>query len=74
MLFCLEENPGEGLSGENPNSSGDSTGYPETRRIEYGISSIGQLRIITSILGNFTDINIRKNSSILPFRYNIPNN
>jgi len=72
--FRLDENPGEGLPGENPNSSGDSTVIRETRWIEYGISSIGQLGKITSIVGNITGLNIRKYSSILLFRYNILNN
>ncbi|MDH3383808.1 MAG: hypothetical protein OEM42_07095, partial [Deltaproteobacteria bacterium] len=71
--FRLVENPGDGLPGENPNSSGDSTGYRETRRIEYGILSIGQFRKITTIVGNITDYNSRKYSSILLFRYKILN-
>ena len=72
--FRLDENLGEGLPGENPNSSGDYTGIRETRWIEYGISSIGQPGKITSIVGNITGINFRKYSSILLFRYNILNN
>ena len=72
--FRLVENPGEGLPGENPNFSGDSTGIRETQWIEYGFSSIGQLGKITSIVGNITGINIRKYSSIFLFRYNILNN
>jgi hypothetical protein len=71
--FSLGENHGEGLPGENPNSSGDSTGYREIRRIEYGISSIGPLGKITRIIGDITDINIRKYSSILFWFLNILN-
>jgi hypothetical protein len=69
--FNLGETPGEGLPGEIPNFSGDSTGYRETRRIEYGISSIGPLGKITNFIGDITDINIRKQSfySLLPFQY-----
>jgi hypothetical protein len=58
--FILGENDGEGLSGENPNFTGDSTGYREIRRIEYGISSIGPLGNITIFIGDITDINIWK--------------
>jgi len=72
--FCLVKNPGEGLPGENPNSSGNSTGIRETRWIEYAVSSIGQLGKITSIVGNITGINSRKYSSILLFQHAILNN
>jgi hypothetical protein len=58
--FSLGENPGEGLPGENPNSSGDSTGYRGIRRVAYRVSSIGPLGKITIFIGDITDINIRK--------------